>query len=374
MRRVAAVVCALVAWGGVGVAAAAAAPTTTTTPTTPTAKTSTTALPATVRVAVRPIAPFVIQARDGELSGFSVDLARAIAAKGGVRLDFVVVRNVQEQLQALQDGRADAAIGAISITARREDDVDFSQPMFQSGIQIAVTDKPAGFSLRTLAEQLFTRSLLVVIVLIVVGTFLTGTIVWLLERRRENQEFSQPGWRGVFDGIWWSTVTLFTIGYGDKVPRRLASRLIAVAWMFCGILLVATLTAEVTAGLTVEQLDQRITKVSDLAGKRVVSVQGTTSGDYLESKGIEYEAVDDIDQAYDEVAADRADAVVYDAAILRYQVAQRGGVRLVGDLLKPENYGIAFPNGSALREPVNRGLLSVNEDGTYGRLVDIYFN
>ena len=368
MRRVAAVVCALAALCVVSAdAASAVTPTTTATPT------STAPLPTTVRVAVRPIAPFVTQSSDGELSGFSVDLARAIAAKGGVGLRFVVVKTVQDQLAALQDGEADAAIGAISITAKREDSVDFSQPMFQTGIQIAVTDKPAGFSFRTLADQVFTRSLLVVILIIVLGTFMTGTIVWLLERKRGNNEFSQPGWRGVFDGIWWSTVTLFTIGYGDKVPRRLTSRLIAIAWMFCGILLVATLTAEVTAGLTVDQLDQRITSLSDLAGKHVVSVEGTTSGDLLSSKGIEYDAVDDIEQAYDDVAADRADAVVYDAAVLRYSIAQRGGVRLVGDLLKPENYGIAFPNGSPLREPVNRGLLSVSEDGTYDRLVDSYF-
>ena len=48
---------------------------------------------------------------------------------------------------------------------------------------------------------------------LVVATFITGTSIWLLERRR-NEHFGERGWSGFFDAIWWATVTLFTIGYG----------------------------------------------------------------------------------------------------------------------------------------------------------------
>ncbi len=327
----------------------------------------------TVRVAVRAVAPFVIVGKDGTLSGFSVDLTRAVAAKEGVAVDFVVVPDIPAQLEALRSGRADAAIGAITITSERENVVDFSQPMFDAGIQIGVRDAPAAFSFGELLAQIFTRTLVVLLVVMVMGTLLTGTAISVLERRRGNPEFTETGIRGVFDGIWWATVTLFTIGYGDKVPRRVASRVITIVWMFAGVLLVATLTAEVTAGLTVERIDQQISSVSDLAGRKVVTVANTTSAKYLSQRGIDATTVPDAETAYDDVMNGRADAIVFDSAVVQYLIAQRGGVRLAGPIIQPESYGIAFPIGSQLRQPVNRALLAAREDGTYNRIFNSYF-
>jgi ABC-type amino acid transport substrate-binding protein len=56
-----------------------------------------------------------------------------------------------------------------------------------------------------------------------------------------------------------------------------------------------------------------------------------------------------------------ADAVVYDAPILRYLVLQGQGDRLkvLPGSFEPQDYGIAFPPGSKLREPVNRELLDL---------------
>ena len=58
-------------------------------------------------------------------------------------------------------------------------------------------------------------------------------------------------------------------------------------WMLCGVLLVATLTAEVTAELTVERFESDIQSVSDLYGVvDVVTIGGTTSDDFLREAGI----------------------------------------------------------------------------------------
>ena len=35
---------------------------------------------------------------------------------------------------------------------------------------------------------------------------------------------TRQGAHGIFDGIWWATGPFFTIGYGDKVPHKVASR------------------------------------------------------------------------------------------------------------------------------------------------------
>ncbi len=326
----------------------------------------------TLVYAVRILEPFVVERPDGSLGGFSVDLARELALIDGRAIDFVIVDSVGEQIAAVENGDADAAIGAISITAERETRVDFSQPMYDSGIQIATPASSDRISLRNIIGQLFAANVLLLLVAVAGAAVVTGTIVWLIERRR-NEEFEPAGWRGVFSGIWWATVTLFTIGYGDQVPRRIASRLIAMAWMLMGVLLVATLTAEVAANLTVERIDNDIEDVGDLAGRTVLTIEGTTSDDFLRSNGVRARAAADPLSAVRELESGDADAFVYDAAIIRYLAAETGSIRLAGGALQPESYGIVLPEGSPLVEPIDRALLTVRENGTYARLDAAYF-
>ena len=42
-------------------------------------------------------------------------------------------------------------------------------------------------------------------------------------------------------------------------------------------------------------------------------------------------------------------------------------------VFKPENYGIALPEGSPLREDINRALLALRESGRYDALRIKYF-
>ena len=56
----------------------------------------------------------------------------------------------------------------------------------------------------------------------------------------------------ILDGLWWSVVTLTTVGYGDISPATLGGRLIAVFLMLFGIGVLGTLSATL-AGFLVEK-------------------------------------------------------------------------------------------------------------------------
>jgi len=326
-----------------------------------------------VRVAVWPVEPFITKSTDGKFSGFSIELLRDIADEGNFDIEYVEVDSVGAQLDAVREGKADAAISAISITSGREETVDFSVSMFESGIQAMVSKSAGGTGLRSLLADVFSPVLLLVFVMMVLGTLLTGTFVWAWERRHGNDHFTNPGAHGIFDGIWWATVTLFTIGYGDKVPHKVVSRIVTMVWMFVGVLMVATITAEVTSSVTIERLESRISSVSDLAGEDVITYPGTTSWDYLLSHGIDPRPVDSIDDAYQQVRSGEAEAFVFDASIIQWLVANRSGVEAAGPVIQPENYGIVTAENSALTETINRALLTLREDGSYERLKKSYF-
>jgi voltage-gated potassium channel len=51
----------------------------------------------------------------------------------------------------------------------------------------------------------------------------------------------------IWDGIWWSVVTVTTVGYGDVYPRTVDGRIIAMIVMFVGIGFLSVLTATIAS-------------------------------------------------------------------------------------------------------------------------------
>jgi polar amino acid transport system substrate-binding protein len=340
----------------------------------PPAKTeSTSSVKPLLLVAVAQIEPFVVVGANGSHSGFSIDLIEDISDEVGFDIQYVDVDSVEAELDAVREGRANLAISAISITSAREKTVNFSTSMFESGIQVMISSGSGSISGSKIFSDIFSPFLFVILGLMLFGSVLTGVFVWAWERRHGNDQFTNSGAQGVFDGIWWATVTLFTIGYGDKVPHKVVSRLVTMAWMLVGVLLVATITAQVTSKLTVDRLESKITSAAHLAGKNVISYPGTTSWDYLANHGIKARPVDNVDTAYEEVRSGKADAFVFDASIIQWLVANRSGVKVAGPIIQYENYGIVMAQGSPLTEPINQALLHLREDGTYERLKKSYF-
>ncbi len=80
--------------------------------------------------------PFESQAGDGSLEGFDIDLMTAIGEQAGYEVEFESLP-FDGIIPALQAGTVDAAISGMTITAEREENVDFTDPYFQAGLAIA---------------------------------------------------------------------------------------------------------------------------------------------------------------------------------------------------------------------------------------------
>ena len=91
-----------------------------------------------LRVGTEPaFPPFEFQAPGGGLQGFDIDLMQAIAQAEGFRVEFQSLP-FDGLIPALQAKTVDAAISSMTITAERQQTVDFSQPYFKAGLAIAV--------------------------------------------------------------------------------------------------------------------------------------------------------------------------------------------------------------------------------------------
>jgi polar amino acid transport system substrate-binding protein len=141
------------------------------------------------------------------------------------------------------------------------------------------------------------------------------------------------------------------------------------------VVFIAYFTATVTTSLTVEQLQSNIRSPNDLAGKKIATIGGSTSANYLKQQNIAATEFKQIDEAYDALNNTEVDAVVFDAPILLYYAAHegKGKVQVVGSIFRKESYAIALPTGSPYRKPINKALLLLQEKGIYQEIYDKWF-
>jgi polar amino acid transport system substrate-binding protein len=330
----------------------------------------------TPHVATRVLPPLVVEQK-GALAGFSIDLWNSIAERLNVKTSYQVAPDVRAQLEAVRSDKADLGIAAISITSERNKEFDFSQPMLNAGLQIMVRGKSESTEanpLRDLLRLLFSPTILVWLGIALLLILLPAHLIWLLERGHKDSIIPTKNYfPGIFYAMYWAAGTLAT--QSEQMPRQWLARALAILWMFVGVVFVAYYTAQLTATLTVQQIQGSINGPEDLPGRRIATTRGSTSAAYLREQKVEVQEFSQIDEAYQALLDKRADAVVFDAPVLLYYAAHdgKGRVQVVGSVFRKEDYGIVFRSNSPLRRQVDSVLLALREDGTYQQLYDKWF-
>jgi polar amino acid transport system substrate-binding protein len=327
----------------------------------------------TLRVYTKPIEPFAFQ-KDGKPDGFSLELWERVAQQAGLKYQLTWVKTMPELMEALKSGQADVGVAAISITSDREKLIDFSQPYYESGLQILVeggNNSSTAALVGTLLNWNFVRLLAVLAAALLVSSHL----LWWFEHRHNESDFPADYKHGVWESLWWTSSVLITGGCENKAPAGVGGRLVAVIWMLTGILLVSVLTASVTSAMTVRSLTSDINGPADLPGHVTGTIAGSTAERYLADRHVEFRSFPSVDEAVAALSAKNVQAVVYDAPVLLYRAAKGGGgqARVVGRLFEKQNYGIALQQGSKLRKPINQILLELGEQGYLGELRRKYF-
>jgi ABC-type amino acid transport substrate-binding protein len=107
----------------------------------------------------------------------------------------------------------------------------------------------------------------------------------------------------------------------------------------------------------------------------VATVAGTTSIDALDDLGANVVPVKVIDEAIEKLLQHKVDAVVFDSPTILYYARNEaaGKVAVVGNLFDLQYYGFLFPQGSEMRELVNRALLKMHETGQYDKIFNKWF-
>jgi len=120
-------------------------------------------------------------------------------------------------------------------------------------------------------------------------------------------------------------------------------------------------TALIASSLTVGQLESRVSSPADLRRANVAALPGTTAAEWLSGRRIDFSAYETLTDALHDLERGEIDAVVSDEALLRYQISafEMRRLHVLPFTLDEQDYGFAVIEAGALREPINRALLTV---------------
>ncbi len=336
------------------------------------------ALAEPLRVGVSGAPPFVMP-KGEPVQGISMQIWEEVAKRLDEPYELIDQLNTEANLQAVENGDLDLAIGPISITPDRlaNPRIDFTQPYFHGRQGLMIPVKTPGLWARF--KPFFGWAALSSLGGLMILLFLVGNLMWLAERRRNAEHFPRQYLHGVGNGMWFALVTLTTVGYGDRSPTTRAGRTIAGVWMLMSLLALSSITAGLASAFTVSlsRLEpSAIQDRNDLRGKTVSVVAGTTSGTWAKIYGARARESVSLDQAIDLLAKGEVAAVLFDEAPLRYYLQQKpeAPFKMASFALASQTYGFVIPMNSSLRTPIDVELLEMQRSGEVKSITDRLLN
>jgi len=320
------------------------------------------ATPLTVAVAECP--PFVIL-ENGRHSGLAVFLWERIGTEMGLNWNYVEypLGSLLETITKKdQPDLADVGISCTSVTAEREELIDFSHSFNETYTAIAVRQTTLWSAIKAF---LISPHVINAILIILGAAVLIGGIFYLLEHGKNKKIFSSNTILGrilepVIVGLMFITSGPIRFYRFKTLTARVLSAILTLSSTF----LIAAITAVLASSFTLKAMTTEIRSHEDLRNLEVGALNASTSSAFLTHKLIRHQTRPDLDTLIRELDSGELDAIVSDAAFLTYRInqgKQQGEFKSLTVLpykLEPQNYAFILQQNSPLREGINRALLT----------------
>jgi len=98
-------------------------------------------------------------------------------------------------------------------------------------------------------KSIFSRTIFRIFLSLALLTVVAATLVLHFEVAENPGEYT-----GLWDSVWWTLVTVFTVGYGDIRPITTGGRVIGILVMTSGVILVSLITASISSILVTKKI------------------------------------------------------------------------------------------------------------------------
>ena len=215
------------------------------------------------RVGVFNMPPFAFRSGGGQWSGLAVTLFQHIANSSGLRYSLTEFKDMSDAINAVENNTIDFAAIAVDPTPEFELTMNFTNAFELSGTSIAIA-KHTHLPLLNLIESIWQSIIPRFIGLVLFSLIIFGVIVGLVERKKNTSQFGGGFWSTIGEGVWWSSATISTVGYGDRVPKTKRGRFAGGLWMLIAFAFTSLLAGLLSSVLTVARINSEIHTPTDL--------------------------------------------------------------------------------------------------------------
>ncbi|MDB4292490.1 transporter substrate-binding domain-containing protein [Maribacter sp.] len=263
--------------------------------------------------------PFIVQSPGG-LEGINIWLWKKVATD--LELPYKLIpMTFSNMLDSLSAGHIDVSINPLTITSKRSKQMEFTHSFYASNSTIATAESSSFQKFIQFVEGFFNQNFLKGLLVLLVIIFLFGLLGWYFERK-DDQQF-RKGYRGIWDGIWWSAVTLTTVGYGDKAPKTRMGKIAALILMFGGLLFISGLTASIASSLTVNQLNSNPEGFNEFKQRKVGTIENSSSNTFLKEHFFkDIHLYSGVNSGLESLVDGEIEAFMYDEPILKYRIQE----------------------------------------------------
>jgi len=263
-------------------------------------------------------APFIVE-NGKNIEGLNMWLWKRVA--NDLNLDYELVSmEFSSMLDSVRSGGIDLSINPLTITSQRSKDMEFTHSFYASNTTIAIAEVSSFDKFKIFLSGFLNVGFLSGLLILLFIIFLFGVLGWLFERKM-NPDVFRPGKRGLWDGMWWSAVTLTTVGYGDKAPVTKLGKVTALVLMFGGLLFISGLTASIASSLTVDQLTNNPDGFNEFKDRVVGTIVNSGTEHFLSEHFFKnINTYPNVPSGLKDLDKGKINAFMYDEPILKYAI------------------------------------------------------
>lgn len=265
--------------------------------------------------------PFIYMDAGGKLTGISIWMWEAIYKELNVPYNMHYVP-LNQILDELENGTIDICLNPLTVTSERLEQSDFTYPFFVSNSSAAVQEISALKKGRIILASFFSANFFKAVFALFLIILIFGFLVWVFERKQNPQQFN-PKAHGIMSGIWWSAVTMTTVGYGDKSPQTFWGRIVALIWMFTAVIILSGFTASIASSLTIKHLNWNKNSIHEFDKSPVGVIDGSATETWLIKRFFEkIEPYNTIPEGLEALKEGKIKAFIHDEPVLKYYIQQ----------------------------------------------------
>jgi ABC-type amino acid transport substrate-binding protein len=317
--------------------------------------------------------PYLIKNKNGEWTGFSVDIWKAVNIELQVPYEFKEMK-FPELLDSLKENRIDLSIDGFFLVAQREKYIDFTVPLGSTRLALATLPDKLDHPWIAALKIFLSWGILKIIGLLLVVLCLLGFLLWLIERVHNPEHFGGGFIRGTGSGIYWIGSTLASgVCFGISL-KSLAGRVLGLVWMLACALTLSALTASLTTSLVVAKSMTNTVSESILRHMRIAGIKGSAEATVLEKMNGTYTLYDTEEDALKAVLNKEIEGYLYDEITLRYYKDNdyKDKIEVYPTNLKRFSFAYGLPKDSPWRTKIDVALMDLMEKPDWAFLLSRY--